>query len=281
MSPSTRTIPGRSAAGKQYFVLLSLFCVKMSLRRALLQPIIWSRAIAKTLLSTDWARLLFRSALVTTLLYAPAAGAQLQSGTKTIPAGGDRTLIIPSAPSSPPPASNAPGSPGNSAEPDIGSDNVPLPGDAAPAPQEDQPLPYIGISVVYTTSIRDGQQVTGLEVTEVDPNSPAERAGLKTPTPRSTLGATGETTGELLGPLDSALKPLLVKSGQLGEDGDLIVAIDDHRVTGDSDLPDRLARLHPGDIIYLTVLRQQRGGVYKTVKLPVTLGAPRNARASR
>jgi hypothetical protein len=215
------------------------------------------------------------------LLCAAAAGAQIQNGTKTIPAGGDRTLVIPAAPTSPPQAQSAPASPASGPAPDLGSDNAPLPGDLAPAPQDDQPLPYIGMSVVYTTSIRDGQQVTGLEVTEVDPNSPAERAGLKTPTPRSTLGATGETTGELLGPLDAALKPLLVKSGQLGEDGDLIVAIDDHRVTGDADLPDRLARLHPGDIIYLTVLRQQRGGVYKTVKLPVTLGMPRNARASR
>ena len=71
----------------------------------------------------------------------------------------------------------------------------------------------------------------------------------------STIGASGATAGELLGPLDAALKPLLAKSGQLGEDGDLIVAIDDHRVTSDSDLPDHLGRLHPGDIIYLSVLR--------------------------
>jgi hypothetical protein len=212
------------------------------------------------------------------LLYAAAAGAQMQGEIKSIPAGGDRTLTIPPAPLFPPQRSTTP-IPQTSA-PDIGSDNAPLPGDM-PAPESNQPLPYIGMSVVYTVSIRDGQQVSGLEVTEVDPNSPAERAGLKTPTPRSTLGATGETTGELLGPLDSAIKPLLVKTGQLGEDGDLIVAIDDHRVTSESDLPDRLARLHPGDIIYLTVLRQQRGGTYKSVKLPVTLGFPKDARASR
>jgi len=42
----------------------------------------------------------------------------------------------------------------------------------------------------------------------------------------TTIGASGATAGELLGPLDAALKPLLAKSGQLGEDGDLIVAMD-------------------------------------------------------
>jgi S1-C subfamily serine protease len=237
--------------------------------------------ITQVLLNHVWARPLFRLTLATVFLYAPAASGQIQGGPKTIPAGGERTLVIPPAPLSSPQTPSAPFSSTRAPAPDIGSDNAPLPGDVAPAPEDGRPLPYIGMSVIYTVAIRDGQQVSGLEVTEVDPNSPAERAGLKIPAPRSTLGATGETTGELLGPLDAALKPLLVKTGQLGEDGDLIVAIDDHRVTSDSDLPDRLARLHPGDIIYLTVLRQQRGGAYKSVKVPVTLGLPKEARASR
>ena len=116
---------------------------------------------------------------------------------------------------------------------------------------------------------------------EVDGDSPASRAGLKARTPMTTVGASGATAGELLGPLDAALRPLLAKSGQLGQDGDLIVSIDDHRVTSDSDLPDHLAQLHPGDIIYLTVLRQQRGGSYKAVKIPVTLGSPKRTNATR
>ena len=165
-------------------------------------------------------------------------------------------------------------------EPDLGSDNAPLPADL-PAPENTGPRPYLGISVLYTVSMRDGQKVSGLEVMDVDADSPASRAGLKARTPMTTIGASGATAGELLGPLDAALKPLLAKSGQLGEDGDLIVAIDDHRVTSDSDLPDHLGRLHPGDIIYLTVLRQQRGGTYKAVKLPVTLGFPKSANATR
>jgi PDZ domain len=229
-------------------------------------------------LTTYFSRLALCSTFAIALLCARPAGAQTQSGTKSIPAGGDRTLVIP--PSVPPPAqpnAKAPGGPEQSApEPDLGSDNAPLPADL-PAPENNGPRPYLGITVLYTVSTRDGQHVNGLEVMDVDANSPASRAGLKGRTPMTTIGASGATAGELLGPLDAALRPLLAKSGQLGEDGDLIVAIDDHRVTGDSDLPDHLARLHPGDIIYLTVLRQQRGGSYKTVKLPVTLGFQKSA----
>ncbi|MGH7913262.1 MAG: PDZ domain-containing protein [Candidatus Binataceae bacterium] len=222
------------------------------------------------------------STLVIALLCAMPAGAQTQGTANSIPAGGDQTLVIPPTASSPAqPGAEAPRGPQkNEPEPDIGSDNAPLPADL-PAPENNGPRPYLGISVLYTVSIRDGQQVSGLEVMDVDADSPASRAGMKARTPMTTIGASGATAGELLGPLDAALRPLLAKSGQLGEDGDLIVAIDDHRVTSDSDLPDHLARLHPGDIIYLTVLRQQRGGSYKAVKLPVTLGLPKNANASR
>ena len=220
--------------------------------------------------------------LATAPLCVPPAGAQSQSETRTIPAGGDRTLVIPpAAPSPAKPDTEAPRAPQERApEPDLGSDNAPLPADL-PAPENHGPRPYLGISVQYTVSIRDEQQVGGLEVMEVDGDSPASRAGLKARTPMTTVGASGATAGELLGPLDAALRPLLAKSGQLGQDGDLIVSIDDHRVTSDSDLPDHLAQLHPGDIVYLTVLRQQRGGSYKAVKIPVTLGSPKRTNATR
>jgi hypothetical protein len=233
-------------------------------------------------LTIDFSRLALCSTFAIALVCAPPVGAQTQSGTKSIPAGGDHTLVIP--PTAPPPAqpsAEAPRAPAqNAPEPDFGSDNAPLPADL-PAPENSGPRPYLGISVLYTVSMRAGQKVSGLEVMDVDADSPASRAGLKSRTPMSTIGASGATVGELLGPLDAAMRPLLAKSGQLGEDGDLIVAIDDHRVTSDSDLPDHLSRLHPGDIVYLTVLRQQRGGSYKAVKLPITLGAPKSTSASR
>lgn len=254
-------------------------------------------------LTINFRHLALCSALAIVLVCARPAGAQTQTP-KSIQAGGDQTLELPPAASGRPgvaapgaaeprmpkqgvPEHNVPeqtgpgqaGPEGTTLEPDLGSDNAPLPSDL-PASENNGPRPYLGITVLYAVSVRDGQKVGGLEVMDIDENSPASRAGLKARTPMTTIGASGATAGELLGPLDAALRPLLAKSGQLGEDGDLIVAIDDHRVTSDSDLPDHLARLHPGDIIYLTVLRQQRGGKYKAVKLPVTLGFQKSAKAA-
>ncbi len=193
---------------------------------------------------------------------------------------GDRTLEI--APATVPEPSAAPQpTPDDSPPPNTIQDALPYTGDptyAAPPPATSysRPLPYLGISVLYTKTSRGGQPVTGLQVMNVDPSSPAERAGLVGHKAMTTFGATGTTTAELLGPLANGLPSLLAKSGQLGQDGDLIVAIDDHRIESGDDLPDRLSQLNPGDIIYLTVLRQQRdASSYQTVKLPVTLASPR------
>ena len=72
-----------------------------------------------------------------------------------------------------------------------------------------------------------------------------------------------------MAPLDIALMPLLKKTGQLGETGDLIVAIDDRRVTGEEDLETALSDCKPGDTIYLTVRRLANDRSHKTIKLPV------------
>jgi hypothetical protein len=207
---------------------------------------------------------------------------QAPGDTTSIQAGGDRTLVIPPSGTpepEPAPGANAVPTEPSAPQPDIGSDNSPLPADL-PTPPRHGPLPYLGVSVMYTVSTTGEQLVTALKVMSVDPHSPAERAGLKAGTPATTVGATTQTAGQFLGPLDAALRPLLAKSGQLGTDGDLIVAIDDHRVTAPSDLRDELERLHPGDIIYLTVMRQERDGSYKTLKLPVTLGFPPGTRTA-
>lgn len=135
--------------------------------------------------------------------------------------------------------------------------------------------PFLGIGVQYIVS-RDtpGREVRGLEIVSVDANSPAQRAGLR---PRGTLtelGATGATAGALMAPLDLVVMPLLKKSGQLGESGDLIVAIDDKRVDTEDDLRDELDESKPGDTIYFTVVRTGQNGKQETLKIPVKLGEP-------
>jgi hypothetical protein len=142
--------------------------------------------------------------------------------------------------------------------------------------QQLQPvLPYLGISVQRIEShATPGRDVEGLEIVSVDPNSPAAYAGLKGRSGMTTLGASGATAGALMAPLDIALMPLLKKTGQLGQPGDLIVAIDDRRVLGEADLETALGDSKPGDTLYLTVVRLARNGARKTIKIPVKLGEP-------
>jgi hypothetical protein len=193
--------------------------------------------------------------------------------------------ITPRAGSLPPQANTTPSVPSD-------ADNVANPADQElpPLPTSGPPLsmvsgapprpslPYIGLSVQRIEShARAGRDVLGLEIVSVDPGSPAERAGLRGRGGMTELGASGATAGALLAPLDIALMPLLKKTGQLGQTGDLIIAVDDRRVTGEIDLETALADSKPGDMIYLTVVRPGTNGTHQTIKTPVTLGDPPSA----
>ncbi len=132
--------------------------------------------------------------------------------------------------------------------------------------------PYLGITVKYATKCYKGGEEHGLEVLNVDPNSPAAAAGVRSATGVTPLGAAGRTAGGLLGPLNGLVMPLLERGGALGTEGDLIVAVDDHRVRNEADLDDEMAKLKPGDTMYLTVIRPLPGGDHKTMKIAVRLG---------
>jgi S1-C subfamily serine protease len=58
----------------------------------------------------------------------------------------------------------------------------------------------------------------------------------------------------------------------MGHGGDLIVAVDDRRVRDQSDLESAMARLKPGDTMYLTVIRPD-GNSHQTIKIAVRVGA--------
>ncbi len=107
----------------------------------------------------------------------------------------------------------------------------------------------------------------------VDPGSPAQRAGLTAPEGMTTVGATSVTAGYLLGPVGLLVSPLLRKTGQLGVTGDMIVAIDDHRVSLASAMNRVLARRSPGETIWLTLMRITKDGQAKNEKIPVVLGS--------
>jgi hypothetical protein len=187
----------------------------------------------------------------------------------------DQTLeIAPRIPSAPPAPPPEPDSSGNS------NDVTQPAADGATASAQPQSLaslnadrPYLGIAVqTIFSNDRPGAPITGLEVVSVDDNSPAALAGLRGRTNMSSAGESGATVGALVPPLDLFVMPLLKKSGSLGQSGDLIIAIDDRRVTNNLDLESELATLKPGDVIYLTITRSDKTGAQQTLKLPIKLG---------
>ncbi|MGA6970186.1 MAG: PDZ domain-containing protein [Candidatus Binatus sp.] len=135
--------------------------------------------------------------------------------------------------------------------------------------------PYLGVTVEYTTTCYQGKEEHGLEVLTVDPNSPAAQAGLQ---PRSGMTAVGAalTTLTAILPGGSILATkALGSTGAVGQNGDLIVAVDDQRVRDQSDLENAMNRLKPGDTMYLTVIRPQGSGdhvPHQTMKIKVQVG---------
>lgn len=129
----------------------------------------------------------------------------------------------------------------------------------------------LGMNVEYQTYCYKGAEEHGLEVLSVDANSPAEKAGLK-PRGNTALATAAMTASAFLGPLQMLTNPLLSKAEQDAH-GDLIVAVDDQRIRTKADLDAAMARLRPGDTMYLTVVRPLPGGDHKTMKIRVKVGA--------
>jgi hypothetical protein len=112
----------------------------------------------------------------------------------------------------------------------------------------------LGMRLKYTNYCFKGAEEHGLEVTSIDRNSPAEEAGLKATGDKGGMISAAETASAFLGPLQLLTNHLLEKASQ-GNRGDLIVAVDDQRIRSQADFNDALAKAHPGDTLYLTVIR--------------------------
>ncbi len=136
--------------------------------------------------------------------------------------------------------------------------------------------PYLGITVAYRSICFQGGEEHGLEVLTVDPNSPASQAGVQ---PRSGVTAVGAALATLSGIIPGGevlANKALGSTGAVGQAGDLIVAIDDKRVRDQNDLEAEMARLKPGDTMYLTVIRPNgtdERGPHATLKIAVRVGA--------
>ena len=136
--------------------------------------------------------------------------------------------------------------------------------------------PYLGITVAYVSKCYQGGEEHGLEVLTIDPNSPAAQAGLQARAGMTAIGAAVSTLSGILPGGSILASKALATSGAMGQGGDLIVAVDDKRVRDQSDLENAMARLKPGDTMYLTVIRpdgSDERAPHKTIKIAVRVGA--------
>jgi hypothetical protein len=176
---------------------------------------------------------------------------------------------IPGGRNSNPGGSNAAIEPNYRAKIDNGAGDSLPPARTASVPQ---PRPYLGVTVQFTMQGSPGKEEHGLEVLTIDPDSPAAQAGLQARSGMTAIGAAVSTLTEILPGGPFLANKALGSSGAMGKAGDLIVAVDDRRVSGQGDLESALSRLKPGDTMYLTVIRPDRGS-QKTVKIAVRVGA--------
>jgi PDZ domain-containing protein len=132
---------------------------------------------------------------------------------------------------------------------------------------EDRPPLFLGFDLEETTECYLGVEEHGFEVVSVYPNSPAARAGMIARTGSTPSGDLKALGSLLLLPIAPITFPLLRKSGALGTDGDLIVAVDDVRVRTREEILHALGHLKPGDITYITIIRPLPGGYHRTMRI--------------
>ncbi len=109
--------------------------------------------------------------------------------------------------------------------------------------------------------LKSGQEASGLVVTEVVPGGPAARAGLKAyshPVKRAIEAVS--VIASVVVPLAAPAMMLvpIMESSHVGENYDLIIGIDGFRVSNIMDFEDRMRDVQPGEIVYLSLIRDGR-----------------------
>jgi PDZ domain len=118
-------------------------------------------------------------------------------------------------------------------------------------------------------TLKSGEEADGLLITTVEKGSPAASAGLHPYNHVVHDALAGAAVAGSLVPFGQAailLIPVL-DIYQVGESYDMIIGVDGSRVTNFLDFQDRLRDLQPGEIVYLSVVRN---GKRMQVTLPVT-----------
>jgi hypothetical protein len=118
-------------------------------------------------------------------------------------------------------------------------------------------------------SLKSGEEADGLLITTVEKGSPAAAAGLHPYSHTVHDALAGAAVVGSMMPFGQAailLVPVLDMM-QVGESYDMIIGVDGSRVTNFLDYQDRMRDLQPGEIVYLSVVRN---GKRLQVTLPVT-----------
>ncbi len=120
-------------------------------------------------------------------------------------------------------------------------------------------------------TLKSGEEADGLLVTAVAKGSPAAAVGLHAYSHGVHDALTGVAIVSSMAPFGAfaiLLLPVL-DYAQVGESYDLIIGVDGSRVTNFLDFQDRLRDLQPGEVIYLSVVRDGK-------RLQVTMPVPAN-----
>ena len=118
-------------------------------------------------------------------------------------------------------------------------------------------------------SLKTGEEADGLLITTMEKGSPAAAAGLHPYNHVVHDALAGAAMAGAMVPFGQAailLIPVL-DMNQVGESYDMIIGVDGSRVTNFLDFQDRMRDLQPGEIVYLSVVRN---GKRLQVTLPVT-----------
>jgi len=117
-------------------------------------------------------------------------------------------------------------------------------------------------------TLKSGEDADGLLITSVEKNSPAAAVGLR---PYShgvhdAIAAAAMVGAVFSGGLSVIVIPVLDYT-QVGESYDMIIGVDGSRVTNFLDFQDRTRDLQPGELLYLSVVRDGR-------RMQVTMPVP-------
>ncbi|HTR63499.1 MAG TPA: PDZ domain-containing protein [Candidatus Binataceae bacterium] len=124
-----------------------------------------------------------------------------------------------------------------------------------------------------TRKLASGPEVEGLMVLEVVKGSPAANAGLHPYTHKGKSLLRGAAMAAMMTPfppvaLIGFVAMPLVEYAHVGESYDMIIGVDGSRVTNYLDFEDRMHDVRPGEIVYLSILRNGRRSQMKVFLPP-------------